>query len=107
MIKKFRNDTVEGLVHMTTLRDDYYVYNEDQMMLIGERTGKQYRLGDEVVVTCVDVNKVEKKVDFEVKTDKRRRKRSSFKDHKRQDKKKMYRKRPQKSKKVYNKKRKG
>jgi ribonuclease R len=98
------DNTVEGLVHMTTLRDDYYVYNEDQMMLVGERTGKQYRLGDEVVVTCVDVNKVEKKVDFEVKSDKKRRR--SFKD-KKYSKKKSYRKKPQKGKKVYNKKRKG
>jgi ribonuclease R len=74
------------------------------MMLVGERTGKQYRLGDEVVVTCVDVNKVEKKVDFEVKSDKKRRR--SFED-KKYSKKKSYRKKPQKGKKVYNKKRKG
>ncbi len=59
-------NTVEGLVHMNTLKDDYYIYNEEAMMLIGERTGKQYRLGDKVKVVVIDVNKTEMRVDFDV-----------------------------------------
>ncbi|KOF57331.1 MULTISPECIES: ribonuclease R [Clostridium] len=41
-------NTVEGLVHISALTDDYYVYDEKFLSLIGERTKKIYKLGDEV-----------------------------------------------------------
>ena len=59
-------NTIEGLVHMNNMTDDYYNFIEDQMMLVGERTAKQYRLGDKVKVTVLDVDKMEKRVDFSV-----------------------------------------
>lgn len=40
------SNTIEGLVHITDLDDDYYVYDEAHLMLIGERTKNIYRLGD-------------------------------------------------------------
>lgn len=43
-------NTVEGLVHISNLNDDYYIYDEKHLSLIGERTKKIYRLGDEVVI---------------------------------------------------------
>ena len=43
-------NTVEGLVHISTLLDDYYVYDERGLRLIGEKTKKIYRLGDEVKI---------------------------------------------------------
>ena len=51
-------NTIEGLVHISTLDDDYYEYDEKHLILIGERTKKVYRLGDEVEVkvTKVDVD---------------------------------------------------
>jgi ribonuclease R len=59
-------NTIEGLVHMNNMTNDYYNFIEDQMMLVGERTAKQYSLGDKVKVTVLDVDKMEKRVDFSV-----------------------------------------
>lgn len=59
-------NTVEGLVHVESLADDYYHYREDQQILIGERTKNMYRLGDEVEVKLVKANVDERQLDFEV-----------------------------------------
>ncbi|MEG0283281.1 MAG: ribonuclease R [Erysipelotrichales bacterium] len=50
-------NTVEGLVHISTMQDDHYTYNPQFHMLIGQRTNKQYRLGDKVdiIVESVDI----------------------------------------------------
>ena len=57
-------NTVEGLVRISSIEDDYYVYNEKHYCLIGERTRKIYRLGDIVKVWVVDVNIAERNIDF-------------------------------------------
>ena len=49
-------NTIEGLVHITDLDDDYYVYDERHLSLIGELTKKIYRLGDEVKIKVDRVN---------------------------------------------------
>lgn len=49
-------NTIEGLVHITDLDDDYYVYDEQHLSLIGELTKKVYRLGDEVKIKVDRVN---------------------------------------------------
>lgn len=59
-------NTIEGLVHISYLTDDYYQYSEENMALIGERTGHLYRIGDEIQVRVLDVNLDEHAVDFEV-----------------------------------------
>jgi ribonuclease R len=59
-------NTVEGLVHVSTLTDDYYQYVEKQLMLIGDFTKKIYRIGDPVKVVLVRVNVEERLLDFEV-----------------------------------------
>ena len=46
-------NTIEGLVHVSYMTDDYYRFDDRQMMMIGEHTGKQFRLGDEVTVKVV------------------------------------------------------
>jgi ribonuclease R len=60
------DNTIEGLVHVSTLVDDYYHYHEDKQAIIGERTAKIYRLGDEVEVEVSKVNVDEQQVDFEL-----------------------------------------
>ncbi len=55
---------VEGLVHVSTLDDDYYQFVEDAYALAGERSGKRYQLGDRVQVQVVRANKEERKIDF-------------------------------------------
>lgn len=59
-------NTVEGLVHVSTLTDDYYQYIEKQLMLVGEYTKKVYRIGDPVKVILIKVNVEERNIDFEV-----------------------------------------
>ncbi|SFA43984.1 ribonuclease R [Parageobacillus thermantarcticus] len=59
-------NTVEGLVHVSYLTDDYYRYDERSYAMIGERTGKVYRIGDQITVRVINVNKDERIVDFEI-----------------------------------------
>ncbi len=65
------DNLIEGLVHISTLKDDYYSYNTDIMAMIGETKRRMYRLGDKVKVKVVGANKTNKTIDFElVKDDK-------------------------------------
>jgi ribonuclease R len=57
---------VEGLVHVTSLGQDYFHFEAVGHRLRGERTGKTYRLGDAVRVMVARVNLDDKKVDFEL-----------------------------------------
>lgn len=59
-------NTIEGLIHITALDDDYYVYDEAHLCLIGERTKKIYRLGDEVKVRCTRVDIDNREVYFDL-----------------------------------------
>ena len=62
-------NTVEGLVHVNTLRDDYYVFDQESYELRGEMTKKVYKLGDKVRVRVADAHKMLKTVDFELVSD--------------------------------------
>lgn len=57
-------NTVEGLVHVSYMTDDYYHYSDRHHALIGEMTGKVFRIGDEVNIKVMDVNMDEHAVDF-------------------------------------------
>lgn len=57
-------NTVEGFVSMTEMHDDYYIYDEKTKMLIGERRGKIYKIGDEIEVLLIRADKETKRVDF-------------------------------------------
>ncbi|GAA4718125.1 ribonuclease R [Brevibacillus fulvus] len=59
-------NTIEGLVHVSYLTDDYYHYHEKMYALVGERTGKQFRIGDVVQVRVANVNVDERAIDFEI-----------------------------------------
>ncbi len=60
------DNTVEGLVHVSNMNDDYYIYDEARLALRGEHMGKTYRIGDEVSVVLTGVNPKERKIDFEL-----------------------------------------
>ncbi|MEE9165107.1 MAG: VacB/RNase II family 3'-5' exoribonuclease, partial [Nitrospinota bacterium] len=47
---------VEGLVHVTSIKDDYYIYHEKKHSIIGENKGKVYRIGDKVKVEIENVS---------------------------------------------------
>jgi ribonuclease R len=55
---------VEGLVRVTSLHDDYYQYHEKQYCLIGERTHRTFRIGDEVRVRVDRVDVERRHIDF-------------------------------------------
>lgn len=57
---------VEGLVHMTNLKDDYYFFDEVRVTLRGKRTGKTYRMGQTVNVLLAGANIVKHQLDFEL-----------------------------------------
>ena len=56
---------VEGLVHVTALRNDYYQFDPVGHRLHGERSGQVYRLGDGLQVRVTRVDLDERKIDFE------------------------------------------
>lgn len=58
---------VEGLVHVSSMVNDYYEYREDLFALVGESTNVQYRLGGEVEVVLTKANLAERKLDFVLK----------------------------------------
>ena len=57
---------VEGLIHVTGLPKDYYYHEASQQRMVGERTGRVYRLGQKLSVKVARVNLEERKIDFEL-----------------------------------------
>ncbi len=70
-------NTVEGLVHVSYLTDDYYHYDQKHYAMIGERSGNVFRIGDELDIRVVNVNVEEASVDFEIVGMKKRKSRKS------------------------------
>ena len=63
------DNTVEGLVHVSALTDDYYQYVEEQLALIGQHTNRVFKIGDQVKIQVVKVNIGAREIDFELVTD--------------------------------------
>jgi ribonuclease R len=61
---EINNILVEGLLHVRDLDDDYYVFDEKQYALIGERKGKRLRLGDSITVKVAKVTPERRQIDF-------------------------------------------
>lgn len=59
-------NTVEGLVHVNDLTDDYYEFDEDNLALIGRRTKTVYKIGDKVKVIVLAASKEERTIDFQL-----------------------------------------
>ncbi len=57
---------IDGLVHISTLKDDYYHFNENDYELIGERTNKRFSLGMNVKVVLVSADEDTRTIDFEL-----------------------------------------
>lgn len=71
-------NTVEGLIRLSAMTDDYYHFHEQHMALIGERTSKIYRIGDEVKIRVARVNMDDHTIDFEMVDMKPRRRGEGF-----------------------------
>ena len=57
---------IEGLVHVQTLKGDYFTYIPELLAMVGKSTKKTYRLGDKVRVKCVGTSKENSMIDFEL-----------------------------------------
>jgi ribonuclease R len=57
-------NTVEGLIRMSSMEDDFYDYDEKSYSLKGRRTGRQYHLGDPVTVIVAKADTVSRQIDF-------------------------------------------
>jgi ribonuclease R len=60
---------IEGLAHITSLKNDYYEFDPVKHRLVGQRGGQVYRLGDNMTVMVARVDLDERKIDFEPVTD--------------------------------------
>ncbi len=59
-------NTVEGLVHVTSLLDDYYEYMENSYELVGQATNRHFKLGQRVKVVVAGVDLLQRTIDFEL-----------------------------------------
>jgi len=59
-------NTVEGLIHINELKQDYFHYIENHLALVGERTGLTFKIGQKVRVKVVKADPTERAVDFEL-----------------------------------------
>ncbi len=91
-------NTVNGLVHVDYLTDDYYFFDETNLQYIGRHTGKRFKMSDTVKVKVISASKKEKRIDFAIvgmKNNNARRKKTPVQNRKFQSKKGM---RPKKKK---------
>lgn len=59
-------NTVEGMVHVTSLKDDYYYYDQEHYEMKAEHINRTYKLGQKLTIKVVGIDMLQKSVDFEV-----------------------------------------
>jgi ribonuclease R len=57
-------NTVEGMVRVSDMEDDYYIYDAERYQMIGEHTKKTYKLGQKVIVEVISADKLLRTIDF-------------------------------------------
>lgn len=57
-------NTIEGMIRVSEMKDDYYIYDEERYQMIGEHTRKIYKLGQKVKVEVVSADKLQRTIDF-------------------------------------------
>lgn len=63
-------NTVEGLIRFENMGNEYFIYDENRKQLIGERTNRIFKIGDQVEIRVIEANKMLRKVAFELVSDK-------------------------------------
>lgn len=58
------DNSVNGLIRLESIKDDYYEYDENQRILIGQRTNQIYKIGDRIEVTPVRADMLSRRIDF-------------------------------------------
>lgn len=59
-------NTIEGLIHVANMQDDHYDYYEDRFEMVGNHTGKTYKLGQKVLVEVAGTDRFSRTIDFEL-----------------------------------------
>ena len=59
-------NTVEGMIHVTALLDDYYYYDEERYVMVGQDTGREFKLGQQVKIRVKATDKMLRTIDFEL-----------------------------------------
>ena len=59
-------NTIEGLIRFESLGDEYFIYNEERKVLIGELTNKTYKIGDKIRIRVIRASKELREIDFEL-----------------------------------------
>ena len=59
-------NTIEGMIHITNLKQDYFHFMETQLALVGERTGVTFKIGQKVKVKVTKADPVTQEIDFEL-----------------------------------------
>ena len=62
-------NTVEGLIRFEDLGDEYFIYNESNRTLIGEKSNKIYKIGDKVKIKVIKASKEAREIDFAIEND--------------------------------------
>jgi ribonuclease R len=57
-------NTIEGMIRVSEMHDDYYFYDEERYQMIGEHTKKIYKLGQKVTIEVVNADKILRTIDF-------------------------------------------
>ncbi len=58
------DEFIDGLIHISSLEGDYFNFDQEHNLLIGERTGKTYKTGDKIEIIVSKVNIDDRKIDF-------------------------------------------
>ena len=59
-------NTIEGLIHITALKQDYFHYLENHLALVGERTGQTFKIGQKVRIKVIKADPETREIDFEL-----------------------------------------
>lgn len=59
-------NTIEGMIRLNDMLDDYYYYDEDNYELVGNETGRRFKLGETVKVSVVRTDKLQRQIDFKL-----------------------------------------
>lgn len=62
-------NTVEGMIHVSNLPGDYYSYDESTYEMVGEKTGRRFKLGEKIKIRVHDTDKIARTIDFLIPED--------------------------------------
>lgn len=59
-------NTIEGMIHVASLKDDYYYYDEEHYEMVGEKSNNKYKLGQKLMIRVLGIDMMKRTIDFEL-----------------------------------------